>query len=324
MNDNGTMKYLLTDHLGSTIAVADSAGTLLEQTRYLPFGSVRDDSGTVTSTDKTFTGQRSLPATGLMDYNARMYDPGLGRFVQPDTIIPNPYDPVDLNRYSYARNNPVKYDDPSGHCPLCIIAVLVIGAIVLTGDTPQTAPQPVPADGNASNVWELMKLGIEHAAHANITGEGLKSLQNDPSVQAEERNIEEEIRSDPLYGKQAFAPKDYHMSFTAGSVDGSWVKGALTGNPSFWMVHTGTLYATNTKVYKNGTISTTWKVEDSFDYIPDWAHRDLRPNLPNYLAYNIFAQIVSPIYHGLLQAKPFTTNAYWQQTIPTLKKSISN
>jgi hypothetical protein len=38
MSANGTMKYLLTDHLGSTIAVADAAGTLLEQTRYLPFG----------------------------------------------------------------------------------------------------------------------------------------------------------------------------------------------------------------------------------------------------------------------------------------------
>ena len=39
----------------------------------------------------------------------------LGRFIQPDTIVPNPGDPQSLNRYSYAANNPVRYTDPSGH-----------------------------------------------------------------------------------------------------------------------------------------------------------------------------------------------------------------
>jgi hypothetical protein len=62
MSDNCVMKYMLTDHLppqggapqGSTIAVADSAGTLLEQTRYMPFGTVRTDVGTLASTDRTY------------------------------------------------------------------------------------------------------------------------------------------------------------------------------------------------------------------------------------------------------------------------------
>ena len=39
----------------------------------------------------------------------------MGRFTQPDTIWPDVYDPQSLNRYSYTRNNPLKYDDPSGH-----------------------------------------------------------------------------------------------------------------------------------------------------------------------------------------------------------------
>jgi hypothetical protein len=46
---------------------------------------------------------------------ARWYDQSIGRFVQPDTIIPNLYNPQNLNRYAYALNNPVKYRDPSGH-----------------------------------------------------------------------------------------------------------------------------------------------------------------------------------------------------------------
>jgi hypothetical protein len=35
--------------------------------------------------------------------------------VQADSIIPDPYNPLDFDRYSYVRNNPVCYSDPSGH-----------------------------------------------------------------------------------------------------------------------------------------------------------------------------------------------------------------
>jgi hypothetical protein len=50
-----------------------------------------------------------------MFYNARWYDPYLNHFTQPDSIVPDPYNSQDWNRYSYARNNPLKYTDPSGH-----------------------------------------------------------------------------------------------------------------------------------------------------------------------------------------------------------------
>jgi hypothetical protein len=50
-----------------------------------------------------------------MFYNARWYDPYLNHFTQPDSIVPDPYNPQDWNRYSYARNNPLKYTDPTGH-----------------------------------------------------------------------------------------------------------------------------------------------------------------------------------------------------------------
>jgi hypothetical protein len=50
-----------------------------------------------------------------MYYGARYYDATLGRFVQADTVVPNPGNPQDLNRYAYVRNNPLRYVDPSGH-----------------------------------------------------------------------------------------------------------------------------------------------------------------------------------------------------------------
>jgi RHS repeat-associated protein len=71
-------------------------------------------SGTV-PTDYTFTGQKRDNDAGLHFYNARYYDSGLGRFTQPDTIVPNMFNPQSLNRYAYVLNNPVKYTDPMGH-----------------------------------------------------------------------------------------------------------------------------------------------------------------------------------------------------------------
>ncbi|MFO0701154.1 MAG: RHS repeat-associated core domain-containing protein [Nitrospira sp.] len=55
------------------------------------------------------------PAPDCCTTEARYYDPRLGRFVSPDTIVPDLGDPQSLNRYSYARNNPLLYTDPTGH-----------------------------------------------------------------------------------------------------------------------------------------------------------------------------------------------------------------
>ena len=48
-----------------------------------------------------------------------MYDPALGRFLQPDTIIPGMRNPQSLNRFSYVRNSPIGFNDPTGHIVAC-------------------------------------------------------------------------------------------------------------------------------------------------------------------------------------------------------------
>jgi len=134
----GTVYYLLGDHLGSTAITANSNGTLYTEQRYYPWGDTRYNSPTTTPTAYQFTGQRK-DATGLYFYNARYYDPSLGRFIQADTIVPSPANPQTLNRYAYTLNNPVKYTDPSGHCifgvdtAICV-AALVGGAVNLAVD----------------------------------------------------------------------------------------------------------------------------------------------------------------------------------------------
>ncbi len=93
-------------------------------------------------TDRRFTGQRNEAGLGLLYYGARYYDSGLGTFISPDSLIPDPGNPQDLNRYSYTRNNPLRYTDPTGHCPLCVILMLGGMALLLQGDSPDLNVTP--------------------------------------------------------------------------------------------------------------------------------------------------------------------------------------
>ncbi|MBK7920668.1 MAG: RHS repeat-associated core domain-containing protein [Chloroflexi bacterium] len=95
----------------------------VNETRYLPFGGYRSG-GPSTLTDRGFTGQKENMELGLLYYNARFYAPGLGRFLSADTIVPNPANPQQYNRYTYSLNSPINYADPDGHNPF--------GATILT------------------------------------------------------------------------------------------------------------------------------------------------------------------------------------------------
>lgn len=110
---DGTTTWMFADQVSSTADTRDETGAHTVQ-RYTPWGELRTD-GSLT-TDHHYTGQINDGSTGLNFYNARYQDPVVGRFVSPDTIVPNPADGQDYNRYAYVKNNPIKYFDPSGHC----------------------------------------------------------------------------------------------------------------------------------------------------------------------------------------------------------------
>jgi RHS repeat-associated protein len=100
--------------LGSTIRATDAYNQVSGQQGYDAFGGKRRSSGEL-PTDYLYTGQEEDSGTGLLYYNARYYDPQLGQFLSPDTIVPEPTSFLDYNRYLYARGNPVIFNDPSGH-----------------------------------------------------------------------------------------------------------------------------------------------------------------------------------------------------------------
>ncbi len=118
--------YYHQDHLGGTSVVTNEAGVKVEQIYYKPFGETVSDTGSV-SVNHKYTGQELDAETGLYNYNARLYNPVIGRFISADTLVPHEDNPQSFNRYAYCDNNPVLKNDPSGH--IAFSTAVVIGVV---------------------------------------------------------------------------------------------------------------------------------------------------------------------------------------------------
>lgn len=128
--------YVHPDHLGSTNAVSDENGDLVLSKDYLPFGSTRISSGDA-SLARGYIGQ--FESENLLYLQARYMDPARGQFMSQDPTFlalgnPNELrrltqqeqmqflaDPQQLNSYSYARGNPIRFSDPTGNAIPAIV-----------------------------------------------------------------------------------------------------------------------------------------------------------------------------------------------------------
>ena len=110
---NDFTTYYLQDAIGSTHALTDEAGNVVATYDYDAFGELVEDTSTVEN-DFLFTGQQFDELSGLYNLRARFYNPSLGRFNGRDPFPYNFQNPIELNRYTYALNNPVNYTDPTG------------------------------------------------------------------------------------------------------------------------------------------------------------------------------------------------------------------
>ncbi|RIK30999.1 MAG: hypothetical protein DCC55_36935, partial [Chloroflexi bacterium] len=113
-------RWYIADHLGSNSLILDSAGEVVAERVYYPFGLTRfEQNGN--AMPYSYTG-KELDASGLHYYEARYYDSVTGRFISPDPFyLDQPQeglqDPQSLNLYAYTLNNPLKYIDPDGARP---------------------------------------------------------------------------------------------------------------------------------------------------------------------------------------------------------------
>ncbi|MBI5934478.1 MAG: RHS repeat-associated core domain-containing protein [Chloroflexi bacterium] len=121
---DGTLRFLLGDHLGrrwvelveTSSVTTNASGAKTASALYKAFGETRFTSGTL-YTDYKFTGQREESALGgIYFFQSRWFDPSLGRFMSPDTIVPTSTQGTQAwDRYAFVNNNPVRYTDPTGH-----------------------------------------------------------------------------------------------------------------------------------------------------------------------------------------------------------------
>ncbi len=106
--------YYFKNHLMSTEVVTGDTGSVEMDVDYTPYGSVQDG----TPTEKyLFTGKERDTETGLDNFGARYFGSNMGRFMRPDPIMimkQKLVDPQQWNMYSYARNNPLRFMDPTG------------------------------------------------------------------------------------------------------------------------------------------------------------------------------------------------------------------
>jgi RHS repeat-associated protein len=99
--------------------ITDANGNVTQKNEYTAFGKVMPQGSSPYT--RTFSGaETETEDLGLVLMGARTYDPTAGQFLSADSIIPSLSRPQSLNRYSYVENDPINYNDPSGHMRLLI------------------------------------------------------------------------------------------------------------------------------------------------------------------------------------------------------------
>lgn len=120
---NWNIYYICRDYQGSITHIVNANGSLKQELSYDPWGRLRDPNTQqvyavgaepVLFLARGYTGHEHLTVFGLINMNARLYDPALGRFLSPDPYVQSPDNSQNFNRYSYCLNNPLRYSDPSG------------------------------------------------------------------------------------------------------------------------------------------------------------------------------------------------------------------
>ena len=93
--------------------MTDESGNVVNEYTYDPWGNILSENETVENPIK-YAGEYYDEELDMYYLRARYYDPNVGRFTSLDIEEGEISNPLDMNRYVYCRNNPIKYVDPSG------------------------------------------------------------------------------------------------------------------------------------------------------------------------------------------------------------------
>ncbi len=141
---NGTPYAVYGDYLGNVLTVTNSSGSIVAQQNFDAWGRRRNvNDWTYNNVGegslpawfyRGFTGHEHLTEFGLINMNARLYDPYNGRMLSPDNYTTGKWGTQGYNKYSYANNNPLKYTDPDGDWIHILVGAIVGGVVNLVSN----------------------------------------------------------------------------------------------------------------------------------------------------------------------------------------------
>ena len=155
---NGTKGYYVQERHRDIIRIESETGNVLNEYTYDIWGNPIVQNETIANPFR-YSGEWVEEKTNLQYLKARWYEAKLGRFISEDPVEGIFTEPLSLNRYTYAENNPLKYVDPSGN----IVGTLIdVGFLIY--DTAKFIKEPSKA--NAGNVG----LSFASALIPGVTG----------------------------------------------------------------------------------------------------------------------------------------------------------
>lgn len=185
--------YLHRDNLGSILGITKADGSVVEKRFFDAWGNLKaltNSAGqTTTNTkelanaklflDRGYTGHEHLWTVGLVNMNARLYDPILRKFLSPDNLVPDVFNTQSYDLYGYVNNNPLLYIDLDGNDPVSIgigLTLVIAAAIGITTHIIINAINGIPVWyglGKAaviSTVMGAVSFGIGSAASSAAVG----------------------------------------------------------------------------------------------------------------------------------------------------------
>ncbi len=136
-----SLLYAFTDRFGNLVMLVDGNKNIVERLAYDPWGARRnpadwtkpDTASHILS--RGYSMHEHLDRLGLINMNARVYEPATCSFLSPDPLIADEGNWLNYNRYLYCLGNPVKFADPTG--------MQVNNSYDVEGVLPRFVPQPI-------------------------------------------------------------------------------------------------------------------------------------------------------------------------------------
>ena len=173
LRPNGAVDYFVKDHLGSVRVIVDQAGTVREQNDYYPYGERCPESTYAISAVNRykFNGkeEQTVGDLGMLDYGARMYQAGIGRWFTQDPLAEKDYS---VSPYAYCNNNPIRFIDPDG---------MKIDTTMLSKDQMAIYKKAADALVESSNLFATMYRSLEQSSEVYAIEFGQTALDQSGS-----------------------------------------------------------------------------------------------------------------------------------------------